>query len=141
MGARDPEQHRLRLDVLLVIALGGVIGATARYALSQAVPTPDNGFPIATLATNVIGSFLLGFVAVLGVRRLVSMRYFRPFVAIGMIGSFTTFSAFAVENVELVDRGEILVAVVYVPIMLSTGLAAARLGIGAGRRFNGAVRA
>ena len=128
-------QHRHRLDVLVVIAAGGVIGATARYALAQAVPTPDNGFPIATLATNVVGSFLLGFVAVVSVDLLAPMRYFRPFFAVGVIGSFTTFSTFAVENVVLVDRGEVLVAAIYVPTMLVTGIAAARLGIEAARRL------
>jgi CrcB protein len=120
---------RHRLDVLLVIAAGGVIGATARYALAQAVSTPDNGFPIATLATNVMGSFLLGFLAVVSVDRLAPMRYFRPFFAVGLIGSFTTFSTFAVETVVLVDQGDAFIAAIYVPTMLFAGIAAARIGI------------
>lgn len=126
---------RHRLDVLVVIAAGGVIGATARYALAEAVPTPDSGFPVATLATNIVGSFLLGLIAVVSVDLLVPMRYFRPFFAVGVIGSFTTFSTFAVENVVLVDGGQLLVVAIYVPSMLVTGLAAARAGIEAGRRF------
>jgi CrcB protein len=120
---------RHRLDVLLVIAAGGAIGATARSALAHVVPTPDNGFPIATLATNVVGSFVLGFLAVVSVDRLQPMRYFRPFFAVGVIGSFTTFSTFAVENVVLVDQGETLIAAIYVPTMLLAGIAAARVGI------------
>ena len=128
-------EHRHRLDVLVVIAAGGIIGATARYALAQAVPTPDNGFPIATLITNVVGSFLLGFLAVVSVDRFASKRYLRPFFAVGVIGSFTTFSTFAVENVVLVDRGELLVVVIYAPTMLLMGIAAARLGIEAARRL------
>lgn len=134
MSIGDADTNRVRLDVLLVIAIGGVIGATARFALSSAVPTPEDGYPIATLATNVIGSFLLGFVAVISAGRVATTGYFRAFFMVGLIGSFTTFSAFAMENVELVDRGEVLVAAVYVPTMLASGLAAARLGIAAARR-------
>lgn len=132
---RTGRGDRLRVDVLLVIAFGGVIGATARYALREAVPIPDNGFPVATLLANVGGSLLLGFVAVVSVDRFASVRYFRPFFAVGLIGSFTTFSTFAIENVILVDRGDVLVAAVYVPTMLLGGLAAARLGIEVARRI------
>ncbi len=121
--------------MLLVIAVGGVIGATARYGLSQAIPMPDNGFPAATLVTNVVGSFVLGFFAIASVGNPAPMQYFRPFFAVGVIGSFTTFSTFAVENVVLVDRGDIVIAAVYVPTMLVTGIGAARLGLEAARRL------
>jgi CrcB protein len=99
------------------------------------VPVSDDGFPVATLLANVLGSFLLGLIAVVSVDRFAPMAYFRPFFAVGLIGSFTTFSTFAVENVILVDHGDVLVAVVYVPTMLLGGLAAARLGIDVARRL------
>ena len=139
LRSRDPDGRR-RLDVLLVIALGGVIGAIARFGLAEAIPTPDNGFPLATLLANLLGSFLLGFVAIVSVDRFALVRYFRLFFAVGLIGSFTTFSTFAVENVLLVDRGDVFVAAIYVPTMLLGGLAAARLGIEAARRLGPSER-
>jgi len=125
--------RRGRVDVLASIACGGVIGASARYGLARAIPTHADGFPTATFVANVVGSFLLGLVVVLSVERLAPRRYLRPFVAIGALGSFTTFSTFAVENVRLVDDGAIAVAVVYVVATLAAGLAAAWVGITAAR--------
>lgn len=130
---------RHRRDVLGAIALGGVIGATARFALTEAMPVSDGGFPVATLSANVVGSFLLGLIAVASVELWAPMRYLRPFLAVGLIGSFTTFSAFAVEGVLLVDGGDLLVAAIYVPTMLAAGLCAARVGIGVGRRLAGSA--
>ena len=127
---------RPRPVVLAAIAVGGVVGATARYALSEAVPVPDNGFPTATLVTNIFGSFLLGLFAGVSADVSARMHHLRPFFAVGVIGSFTTFSTFAVENVVLVDRGDVLVAMLYVVATLVAGLGAARLGIDVVRRFD-----
>lgn len=126
---------RPRLDVLAVIAAGGVIGASARFGLAEAIPTPDNGFPVATFVANVVGSFVLGLFAVASADLWRSGRYLHPFFAVGVIGSFTTFSAFAVENVLLVDRGKILVALLYTTTMLLAGVGAARLGLDVARRY------
>lgn len=133
---RSPGRRRhARADILAVIALGGAIGATARYGLEQAIPTPLNGFPTATLLINVLGSLLLGFVIVISLERLPPTRYLRPFLATGVIGSFTTFSTFAIENVQLVHGGAILVAAIYAPITLFAGISAAWIGIVAARLF------
>jgi len=139
LGNRGRE-GRPGLDVLVVIALGGVIGAMARYGVSQAVPLPDSGFPLATLLINLLGSYMLGVLVIVGAGRGASTRFLRPFLAVGVIGSFTTFSAFAVENVVLVDRGDVLIAATYVPVTLVGGLAAARLGIETARRLSAPER-
>jgi len=127
-GARE-----FPLDILAAIALGGVIGAAARYAVAEIVPVADDGFPTATFVVNVVGCFLLGFVVVLSVDRLPPSRYLRPFVATGIMGAFTTFSTFAVETVLLVDRDRAALAVTYVASTLATGLVAAWLGVVAAR--------
>lgn len=128
--------ERPGFDVLVAVAIGGVIGATARYALAQAITTPDHGFPVATFLTNIVGSLMLGMVVAAGAARVTTGRHLRPFVAVGVIGSFTTFSTFAIENVVLVDRGDLPVAVLYVVATLVAGLGAARIGIGVARHFD-----
>ena len=132
--ARGRHRHA-QPDILVAIALGGAIGATARYGLEQAIPTSASGFPIATFVINLLGSLLLGFVIVISLERLAPTRYLRPFLATGVIGSFTTFSTFAVENVQLAHRGAVLVPMLYVPATLLGGITAAWAGIVATRRF------
>lgn len=135
---RTRGRHRhAQPDILVAIALGGAIGATARYGLEQAIPTPSSGFPVATFVINLVGSLLLGFVIVISLERLAPTRYLRPFLATGVIGSFTTFSTFAVENVELVHGGAILVPALYVPATLVGGIAASWAGIVGARFFTG----
>jgi len=135
--ARRGRPRHAQPDILAAIAVGGVIGATARYGLEQAIPTPSSGFPVATFVINLVGSLLLGFVIVISLERLAPTRYVRPFLATGIIGSFTTFSTFAVENVELVHDGAILVAALYVPVTLVGGITASWVGIVAARLFTG----
>jgi fluoride exporter len=132
-GRHRPSHRRFPLDILVAIALGGVIGAAARYAVAEAVPVSDQGFPTATFLVNVVGAFLLGVVVVLSVDRLPPSRYLRPFVATGIMGAFTTFSTLAVETVLLVDRDRAALAATYVGATLVVGLAAAWLGTIAGR--------
>lgn len=132
---RASRRRRGQADVLAAIALGGAIGATARYGLGQAIPTASNGFPTATFVINIVGSLLLGFVIVISLERLPPTRYLRPFLATGVIGSFTTFSTFAVENVQLVHGGAILVPALYIPATLAGGIMASWAGIVAARLF------
>lgn len=125
-------------DVLVVVALGGIVGAAVRYGVAQAITTPAGGFPLATFLTNVVGAFVLGlFVAVAATSATAGPTgYLRPFFAVGVLGSFTTFSTFAVENVVLVDGGDVLTAAAYVVATLVVGVGAARFGIAAGRRLD-----
>jgi CrcB protein len=119
--------------VLAVIALGGALGATARYELAQALPTTAGRFPWATFWTNVSGSFLLGFALVLLLERFPPRRLLRPFLTTGILGAFTTMSTFQVETALLVKDGHRTTAAVYGIASLAAGLALAYLGMVAGR--------
>jgi len=111
-----------------LVAIGGAIGATLRYAMAGAVLrlVGQGSFPVAILSVNVIGSFVMGvFVAVAAQRELVHLS---PFVLTGVLGGFTTFSAFSQETVALIERGQIGFAALYV--LLSVGLSVGALALG-----------
>lgn len=119
--------------VLAAIALGGALGAPARYGVAQLVHPGRSGFPWPTFWTNVSGSFALGFLLILIIERFPPSRYLRPFLATGFLGAFTTFSTLAVETDLLAKDGHLAVAAIYAATSLSVGLAAAWAGIAAGR--------
>ncbi|HEV3264303.1 MAG TPA: CrcB family protein [Acidimicrobiales bacterium] len=114
---------------IVAIAAGGALGTLARYGVSRAVVESVNGFPWATFAVNVAGSFLLGVVLTMIVERWSPTRYLRPFAVIGFCGGFTTFSTFTVEAVRRVQLGHPAVGIVYVFASLAAGLAAVGLGV------------
>ena len=90
--------QRVQPDVLAVIALGAVVGATARYELAQALPTSPGTFPWATFWANMSGSLALGFLLVLLLDRARSHRLLRPFLATGILGAYTTMSTYLVDH-------------------------------------------
>lgn len=131
----DPASGPLRTRILAVIALGGMIGASARYGLARWVPTRPGHFPWATFWTNLSGSLLLGVLLVLVLERLRPTAYVRPFAATGILGAFTTMSTYQVETALLLKDGHLLTAAVYglgspaAGILLAfAGMRAARLG-------------
>ena len=132
-----PLPHRrrghARPDVLAMISAGGALGATARYGIEQAIPNAAGGFPWATFWINISGSLVLGLFLVIVLERLRPTRYLRPFFATGFVGSFTTFSTFAVETDLLIKDGHITMAAAYALSTLAVGLFCAWLGIVAGR--------
>ncbi|QUJ75666.1 fluoride efflux transporter CrcB [Sulfitobacter albidus] len=103
-----------------LVALGGAIGAAARFFLGVGVLrlTGAGGFPLGVLTVNVIGSFLMGVFVVAAAHR--GLTHLSPFVMTGLLGGFTTFSAFSLETVTLFERGQIGAAAAYVA--LSVGL-------------------
>ncbi|GAB3148750.1 hypothetical protein GCM10027290_33930 [Micromonospora sonneratiae] len=114
--------------VLTAVAVGGALGAAARYGLATAWPTTPAGFPWATLVTNLLGCALLGaLMQVIGSRRT-AHRLARPFLGTGVLGGFTTFSTYAVETRELLAAGRPGLAAGYVLGTLAGALAAVRLG-------------
>jgi CrcB protein len=119
--------------VIAVIALGGMIGATARLKLSEALPTEGGRFPWATFWTNLSGSFVLGFLLVLLLERARPTRYLRPFLATGILGAFTTMSTYTVETALLVKDGHSSTALVYGLGSLVGGILLAYAGIVTGR--------
>lgn len=98
---------------LFQVALGGAIGASARYLTNvAAMRWIGQGFPYGTLAVNIIGSFLMGVLVVILAHKG-GMR-FAPFLMTGVLGGFTTFSAFSLDAFTIWERGETALAGAYV---------------------------
>lgn len=115
------------IGTMLHVALGGAIGATARYLTNVAVMRGlGPGFPWATLIVNVAGSFLMG-VLVVWLAQREAMRL-APFLMTGVLGGFTTFSAFSLDVATLWERGAAVEAAAYV--IGSVGLSVAALFAG-----------
>ena len=114
---------------LLLVALGGAAGSTLRYFISVAgVALFGFGFPWGTLAVNVVGSGMIGVFAGIGVHGGV-----RNLLVPGLLGGFTTFSAFSLETTELWERAPML-AVLYVVVSVGLGTTACALGFWLFRR-------
>jgi CrcB protein len=123
----------VRRDVLAVVALGGMVGASARYGIAQLLPVESGHFPWATFWANLAGSFLLGLALVLVLERFPPSRYLRPFAATGVLGAFTTMSTYQVETALLLEDGHAATALLYAVGSLVAGLALAAAGMHAGR--------
>lgn len=122
-----------RLPVVLAVSAGGVLGGSARYGVDLLVPTGNAGFPWPTFTANIIGAFWLALLLVLVVEVWRPARYVRPFLAVGLLGSFTTFSTWMVEFDLLLADGAALLAGAYLVSTVLAGLAATSLGLVIGR--------
>lgn len=120
-----------RLDVVAAVAVGGVLGAEARYAVSVLWPQPAGDFPWGVLGVNALGCLLIGVLAVL--LDSTSRRLAWPFLAVGLLGGFTTFSAYALDAVQLIDTGRPLAALAYVAGTVLAALVTVHLGASATR--------
>ena len=110
------------------IALGGAIGAVCRYFVGiGAVRVMGHGFPYGTLVVNVFGSFLMGVLVVALMQY--SANRFAPLLMTGLLGGFTTFSAFSLDAVTLFERGALLQAGAYVGLSVGLSVLALVLGI------------
>ena len=113
---------------------GGLIGSGARTGLSHFLPVVPGAFPASTLTVNLVGSLLIGLY--LARREMATtVQWSLQFWAIGVIGSFTTFSAFGIEAVNLVRTQRWLIALLYVAVSIIGGLALASIGQRLGRAF------
>ena len=117
---------------VLLVALGGAIGSVARYKLSGYVlhHTVDWRFPAGTFAVNVIGCLVAGVLAGLAEKHDMFTADVRLLLFTGLLGGFTTFSAFGLETMFLLKRGELLVASANIVLSVVAGLAALWLGLG-----------
>nr|WP_063051485.1 CrcB family protein [Nocardia arthritidis] len=97
----------------MVVALGGALGALARYGLAQGLPGRPGHFPLATFVTNVAGCFVIGVLMVAVTEIWTVHRLLRPFLGVGVLGGFTTFSTYANEVRGLLRPGTIVVAAGY----------------------------
>ena len=118
-----------RGPILAAIALGGALGAPARYGVAQLIHVANGSFPWATFWTNITGSLALGFVLVLILERFPPTFYVRPFVATGFLGAYTTYSTFTVETDLLVRNGHAGIGTAYALASLVAGFVAVWAGM------------
>lgn len=116
-------------SVLVAIAVGGGLGALARYGLAVLLPTPPGRFPWSTLLANVLGCLLIGVLMVLVTEARTAHRLARPFLGVGVLGGFTTFSTYAVEIRALLTPGTVGLAIGYLVVTLVTALLAVVVGM------------
>lgn len=116
----------------LIIAAGAVLGVLARFGVgewSKAHLLLD--FPLGTLLINLAGCLLIGVVQTICLELRLIRREIQMFLAIGLLGGFTTFSTFSVETVRLLQAGRMTAAIAYQALSLVGGLAAVVAGVGA----------
>lgn len=116
------------ITTLLSVALGGAVGACLRYVTGLGVVRLlGHGFPVAVITVNVVGSFLMGAFVVLAAHR--GLTHLSPLIMTGLLGGFTTFSAFSLETVNLFERGQFGAAAGYVMISVVGSVGALMLGM------------
>lgn len=119
---------------VFAIAAGGALGAIFRFWVSNGIyALLGRNFPYGTLAVNVLGSLLMGFLYVMLVDKLALGPQWRAALLIGLLGAFTTFSTFSMETLNLVEAGEVLKALLNILLSVSLCLAATWFGVLAGR--------
>ena len=112
----------------LLAALGGALGALARWGVATVLPHSPGGWPWATLLVNLTGCLLLGALVAALTARTPEPPWARPFLAVGVLGGYTTYSAFAVEAVGLVEAGDPVLAAGYVLVSVGGGVLAVAAG-------------
>lgn len=117
------------MNPYLLVGIGGALGAMARFAVGGLVGALPNGFPLATFVINIAGSLAMGLLIGALVRTTPQFQNeIRLFVAVGVFGGFTTFSSFSLDAISMIERGDVLLATLYV--VGSVVLALAGLWIG-----------
>jgi CrcB protein len=110
--------------VLAVIGVGGALGAIARYGIAQLLPTEPGRFPWGTFLTNVSGCFAIGVLMVLITEVWTGHRLVRPFLGVGFLGGYTTFSTYTAETRNLLQPGTVALAFGYLAGALLAALPA-----------------
>ncbi|ASM73373.1 MULTISPECIES: fluoride efflux transporter CrcB [Roseobacteraceae] len=114
---------------LTLVAFGGALGASLRYLFGVAVMRVAGAtqFPLAIIGVNVLGSFLMGVFVVVAANR--GLTHLSPLVMTGLLGGFTTFSAFSLETVGLIERGQLGLAAAYVTLSVGCSVLGLMLGM------------
>ncbi|NUP47931.1 MAG: CrcB family protein [Catenulispora sp.] len=131
--AKPAPRTRTPRRVLAAIAAGGSLGGPARYGLGLAFPTAPHTFPATTFAINALGSFVLALLLVFILDLWPPTTYVRPFLCVGFLGAFTTFSTWMVDTDRLISAGAWGTAAGYLLGSLAAGVAATSLGLSLGR--------
>lgn len=122
---------------LILVAAGGAIGASARYLTGEGVKAAFDStkFPLATLVVNVLGCAIIGFLIPYWTGGHSAHQNTRLFIVTGILGGFTTFSAFGVETQTLFTQGRTTLALLNIALNVIVGLAAVGVGRALGRVF------
>lgn len=123
--------------LLGAVAAGGVLGSLARYAVGLALPHPSGAFAWSTFLVNVTGSCAMGVLVVWVLSLHSPHPWLRPFLGVGVLGGWTTFSSYALDVHAMVQAGHDLVAAVYLLGSLVVGLVAVGIGVRLGERIFG----
>jgi CrcB protein len=141
---RQPRQRReyaAHRWVLPTIAVGGMLGASARHALELAWPVGTSEFPWATFVTNVAGCALIGLLMVYVVELGAGHPLLRPFLGVGVLGGFTTFSTYTVQTTDLMEAREPALALLYFFGTVAIAVASVAVGVLVGRVVLAVLRA
>lgn len=117
------------MQALIAVALGGAFGSAARYGIGLWSKNLWPGFPAATLFVNVVGGFLIGLISAYALDRPEFPAWLRLGLTTGVLGGFTTFSAFSFETLELWRDGSMSAALLNVALNLVLSLGACALGL------------
>jgi CrcB protein len=127
------------MDKLLLVALGGATGSIARYATGLALGRLCGAFPYGTLAVNIIGGLAMGgLMGWLAGRQGSDPERLRLLLGVGFLGGFTTFSAFSLETVRMIERRDLGQAFGYVMVSVAASIAAVLLGLVLARKLSAA---
>ena len=119
---------------LAAIFIGGAFGSALRTGLSELAPTHTGHWPWVTFAVNAVGCLLLGYFVTRLQERMPITAYRRPLLGTGVCGALTTFSTFQVELLQMLEHGDVGLAVGYAAGSLAAGFAGVALGTGIVRR-------
>lgn len=120
---------------LLQIALGGALGAVSRFLFASGVMRlTGSGLPLGILAANVLGSFLMGVAVTVFSEHFEDVRL-APLVMTGFLGGFTTFSAFSLDTVQLIEQGRLAAAAFYIGGSVGLSVIALMLGLSMAKGF------
>lgn len=119
------------MNSFLQVAIGGALGSMARHAVNLGAARLPSSFPLGTLTVNILGCLCMGLVASTLMAK--GGLHLAPFLMTGILGGFTTFSAFALDSVALWERGALGLALIYVAASVVASLAAVIAGLAIGR--------
>lgn len=114
------------LKALLLVGAGGAIGSCLRFLFFLLIK--ENSFPYSTLLVNVLGSLLIGLLFALNIKNEFFSKELNLFLMTGLCGGFTTFSAFSLENMNLMQQGKFGIGVFYITLSVVAGLLATWIG-------------
>lgn len=136
IAGREPGAAVLRGQgrAVAVVALGGALGAVARWGVGLALPPSPGTFPLGTFLINVVGCLLMGVLVVVVTEVRDTHPLVRPFLGVGVLGGFTTFSTFSVDGEQLLTGGHLGVAAAYLAGTVVAAVLAAALGMALTRR-------